>query len=163
MKTVRNLLKHLIRIEYLKDDTQDTLLQKFERNVLYKHCFSNSCNVNLAETRKEGYHTCVAYYLTVNNSMEMIGCIQVIPCQLMSVIKDRDKPVIVNFCIHTDFRKLGIGKLLFKRISNHMNEGYICVDKEEPLNDSTRLVKFYNSFGFREIYQSERYIVMKNF
>tara|TARA_B100000945_G_C20186160_1_gene504683 strand:+ start:116 stop:652 length:537 start_codon:yes stop_codon:yes gene_type:complete len=146
----------------ITDIKDESLIKEFEKDVLYRDCFSKSANLdlwNLSKSSKVGL-------MAVKNN-KCIGCIFALYSDTVGFVKyiPKTELIIVNFCVDSDFRSDGVGSLLMNTLLSRVkfmnSKIFLGLSKKEPLNNICRLERFYNKFGFVRHHEDENYIIMK--
>ena len=161
MNTVKKLLSFSFDI-ISPNIADENILKHFEKNILYKQCFSQARDINLVTSLQTSDLTFVAKYHNM-----IIGLIQVVQTSITPFVHEckKNSSIIVNFCIDKKFRSYGLGTNMLstvKHVCKHRNIPlYICINKKEPLNDEISLFRFYSRFGFQKVLEPCDFILLE--
>lgn len=160
MAKARMLLTHMFEIREVNDDDHDRLA-RFESRYFYKECFSTAHGANLVNTCGVCDMTLIALW-----KYEIVGLIQCMSPKYTGFLKlANNATIIMNFCIQKYFRSFGLGHSMLQNMLQRLENPnvYIAINKKEPLNDATRLFKFYVHHGFEiKSYETNKYIVLQH-
>lgn len=156
---VKSLLGTLFVIKNVEKEHEKEI-NRFEKMVFYKQCFSRACNAQLFSTCFEKNTKSL---ISLWND-RVIGIIQSVDTRMtMFDVKEKNSTIIVNFCIHEKFRSYNVGTYMLRKmlILCRRHNIYIAIDKQEPYNNFDLLYKFYTKHNFIMKKNGPRYMLLK--